>query len=550
MLRAPCFSFDGRTVYVACGSTVRALSVLSGSLLCTFRGHTSSVTGVALHPTAPRQVVTCSLDGHLRIWDGDDGTCLSAHSFPLPLARLATAPQPAACLPGGGRGGGRVYVVGIVLNGGGAESYYPVGEEPACLQQHPPPATLPFVLDAAGAAIQHPGSALIEVTLNSHVNITQRTLFTRPGLSQGLAVRCLGYSTPGGIPDCAVALGVERSLFLARLGAFGGSCTERVHAHLLSTLALHPEEPQVTTGDSAGRLYSWYLPMELSLLPPTPPRTSSSPPSSSYLEPIPAPPARCSQVHWHSHAAWATAYTPDASFLLSGGEENTLVLWQLGKASAGGGAPRKEKQLMNFLPRLGSRVQALASYAFMGFPTPPAAQGREDSLGGPRGGDLESALGPHHSTRKIQGEGVGSTSLHNAPIRDIPPLLFAVVQADNTLRMVHGVTLATLWTERGFSLAGLCAILPSSVERKFTATVTSSATAAVMTKPGKRVRPSAAGKLFPPPLTPPHSSAPVEHWRKAGFGTPERSACVSMITQGGVRDYSGFTPTLGLRCTP
>jgi WD40 repeat protein len=36
-----------------------------------------------------------------------------------------------------------------------------------------------------------------------------------------------------------------------------------------------------------------------------------------------------STVHWHSHPVWCTAFSPDGSFLLSGGEEAVVVVWQV-----------------------------------------------------------------------------------------------------------------------------------------------------------------------------------------------------------------------------
>ena len=34
-------------------------------------------------------------------------------------------------------------------------------------------------------------------------------------------------------------------------------------------------------------------------------------------------------VHWHAHGVRTLAFTPDGSILLSGGDENVLVLWQI-----------------------------------------------------------------------------------------------------------------------------------------------------------------------------------------------------------------------------
>ena len=55
-----------------------------------------------------------------------------------------------------------------------------------------------------------------------------------------------------------------------------------------------------------------------------------------------------STVHWHAHSVHSLSYTPDGAYLLSGGSEGVLVVWQLGTM---------EK---TFLPRLGSPLTSLA----------------------------------------------------------------------------------------------------------------------------------------------------------------------------------------------
>ena len=77
-----------------------------------------------------------------------------------------------------------------------------------------------------------------------------------------------------------------------------------------------------------------------------------------------------STFHWHQQAVGALAFTPDAAYLLSGGAEAVLVLWQLASGT---------KQ---FLPRLGGPLRsfdicpsdpALARRARRARPAHPAA---------------------------------------------------------------------------------------------------------------------------------------------------------------------------------
>ena len=68
LTRAPCFSADGRVLYLPAGASVQLTAVSTGAPLGALVGHAAPVTGVALHPTHPRQVLTTSLDGTLRTW--------------------------------------------------------------------------------------------------------------------------------------------------------------------------------------------------------------------------------------------------------------------------------------------------------------------------------------------------------------------------------------------------------------------------------------------------------------------------------------------------
>ena len=139
-------------------------------------------------------------------------------------------------------------------------------------------------------------------------------------------------------------------------------------------------------------------------------------------------------VQWHSHGVWASDYTPDGSFLLSGGEEGVLVLWQLtAGAGAGGGAagPVKDRRLMTYLPRLGAPIRCIASYAAGGH-------------GAPFRASSSSAAAASHA-------------------RTAPPLIFAIGCVDNTLVVVNGVSLKEMWRTRGMAIAGVPAAVPCGV---------------------------------------------------------------------------------------
>eukprot|EP01083_Nonionella_stella_P017105 47799_1 len=93
----------------------------------------------------------------------------------------------------------------------------------------------------------------------------------------------------------------------------------------VTCVAFHPVKPYVAAGDSGGRITMWY------------PETSQSGGRTV-----------TSTLHWHAHGVMALAFSEDGSYLLSGGEEAVLVMWQLDTG---------HKQ---FLPRLGAHIRAIS----------------------------------------------------------------------------------------------------------------------------------------------------------------------------------------------
>ncbi|KAF9351527.1 WD repeat-containing protein 75 [Mortierella sp. NVP85] len=89
----------------------------------------------------------------------------------------------------------------------------------------------------------------------------------------------------------------------------------------ITSLAFHPTEGCIATGDERGRITLWYCF------------------GKNVERPV------TTTMHWHAHKVAAMSFTSDGTYLLSGGEESVLVLWQLQTG---------HKQ---FLPRLGSEIK-------------------------------------------------------------------------------------------------------------------------------------------------------------------------------------------------
>ena len=114
--------------------------------------------------------------------------------------------------------------------------------------------------------------------------------------------------------------------------SLGSGFTKFVSTELLTCLAFHPSEEYFATGDLKGQIRLWYCldPAQI--------------PSRSQGENRPL----TTTLHWHAHAVSSIAFTPNGSYLLSGGEESVLVIWQLHTGKR------------EFVPRVGAPIVSIA----------------------------------------------------------------------------------------------------------------------------------------------------------------------------------------------
>jgi NET1-associated nuclear protein 1 (U3 small nucleolar RNA-associated protein 17) len=100
----------------------------------------------------------------------------------------------------------------------------------------------------------------------------------------------------------------------------------------LICLAFHPSEEYFATGDAKGNIRLWYCLNDQSVR------------KAIGVEKR----AQTTTLHWHAHIVSSIAFTPNGAYLLSGGEEAVLVIWQLQSG-------KKE-----FVPRVGAAISTLA----------------------------------------------------------------------------------------------------------------------------------------------------------------------------------------------
>ena len=127
-------------------------------------------------------------------------------------------------------------------------------------------------------------------------------------------------------------------VFLLENGA-----TRRVkHKHngTISCLAIHPEEACIAVGDTRGQIVL-YRDFDGGRAD-SAGSVGEAAAGSSSGEPIKT------TLHWHAHGVSALQFNSDGAYLLSGGEEAVLVIWQVASS------------VQRFLPRLGAPFSGVA----------------------------------------------------------------------------------------------------------------------------------------------------------------------------------------------
>lgn len=132
--------------------------------------------------------------------------------------------------------------------------------------------------------------------------------------------------------------------YVANLLDIKSGFTKYVSSERLTCIAFHPVEDYFATGDLKGNIRLWYCLDE---------------PSTVKVVGLEKK-TQTASFHWHAHAVSSLAFTANGAYLLSGGEEAVLVIWQLHSG-------KKE-----FVPRVGAPLQTIS--------TTKALDGKEEYL--------------------------------------------------------------------------------------------------------------------------------------------------------------------------
>ncbi|KAF8999080.1 WD40 repeat-like protein [Cyathus striatus] len=294
----PIYTKDGSYFFSLVASSVKVHSVATGKVVSTLsvpplphssgkKPSSSILTSAALSPLNPYQLITGCLDGRLIIWDIVDGILLRTVDVGQPILHLCVHEK----FPD------NVFLA-VSRSKNGVEGH--------------------------SALVMRISLKILETTKFGIGEKPQEVMAVgKMNLPTGLAI------SPNGEWMVATA---SHKVYVARTASLSSGFTKYVSQEALTCLAFHPSEEYFATGDAKGFVRLWYcLNDDLA-------ETAHGVEKKT----------QTSSMHWHAHAVSSIAFTPNGSYLLSGGEEAVLVIWQLHSGNR------------EFVPRVGAPISTVS----------------------------------------------------------------------------------------------------------------------------------------------------------------------------------------------
>ncbi|KAF8323320.1 WD40 repeat-like protein [Clavulina sp. PMI_390] len=299
----PVFTKDAKYFFVASSASVKIYSVATTRVVSTLNpflsnaakntlSSSSTITGLLISPQNPFQLVTASDDGCIRIWDFLDAVLLRTIQTDITITRLAS---------------------------------------------HHAHKDLIFVVGKGGKkhSMSHPSLAnrfkLFRVSIVPSVSPEE------PVHVERYQHASFGSSVPSGLvispSGASIVVTSGKTVFVIGTEEVSGPVAEYQSPDPLTCLAFHPTDELFATGDTDGIIRLWYV-------------LDSRGPSrkNGYTIDRRRTKAPTVVMHWHAHAVRGIAFSPNGTYLLSGGEESVLVIWQL------------QNSHREFIPRLGAPI--------------------------------------------------------------------------------------------------------------------------------------------------------------------------------------------------
>lgn len=303
----------GSAVRIYSASTGRVVSTLSssatsssGSRITTGEGHSDVITAAILSPENPFQLITASLDGCVKVWDFLDAVLLRTIDVGKPISKMCAHKRFKDC----------VFIASITKSKKNHR-----GDGMCCGKFWP-------FLPNLHLALEKGNTIVYRISLGSSGSNPPK-LDGSIRIGKTKAAASMGISSDGA---WLVVIGGNKA-YVASITSPDPAFSKFVSPERLTCLAFHPTESYFATGDEIGQVRLWYCLNE---------QASATLGSSGEKK------AQTVTMHWHAHAVSAIAFTPNGAYLLSGGEESVLVIWQLHSGKR------------EYVPRLGAPISTIA----------------------------------------------------------------------------------------------------------------------------------------------------------------------------------------------
>lgn len=285
----------------------------------------NQVTSLFVNPVNSLQVITTSLDGFVRVWDYLEGKVLYSTDMGGPIACAA-----------------------IVSSNSPAYQQTHLRETLFLAVNRGSPLTTMSASAKARAA--NPPTSIVSCVSLKRSEITKQIRLGKCKDAIGISVSSDGRSVVvlgrKKIHIAAIAESKKSVISVAPFISFEGLPSTTYYRDVtFTTVVCHPTESYFATGDTRGSIRLWYLLDEESLN--TLRAASEKLKDAGKGKTNIVPSAAMSVLHWHAHAVSSLAFTPNGAYLLSGGEEAVLVVWQI------------ESRHKEFVPRIGAPIQAI-----------------------------------------------------------------------------------------------------------------------------------------------------------------------------------------------
>ncbi|KAI6136342.1 WD40-repeat-containing domain protein [Pisolithus sp. B1] len=295
----PIFTKDGSHFFSIAGSTIKIHSASSGKVVSMLprsqdEGHTDTITSATLSAHNSFQLLTASLDGTIKVWDFLEGMLLRTIVLDQPIHHICTHEK--------------------------IKDYIFV----AAAKTKKVKGSADHSKDA-----QDENCIVLRVSLNPQESGSlTRTQKLPDVLAVGKVKRTAGLALSAS-GESLIAISGRRS-YVAQTSALKSGFIKFTAPEPLTCLAVHPFEDYFATGDVKGVVRLWYC------LNPNLVKVVGVEKKS-----------QTSAFHWHAHAVSSVAFSTNGAYLLSGGEEAVLVIWQLHTGKR------------EFVPRVGSPIKSV-----------------------------------------------------------------------------------------------------------------------------------------------------------------------------------------------